>query len=445
MDFISNQQPQIEQMLESLGLSSIEELWGHIPKEILMGAPIEDDGLSEFEGVEEFKHIAKKNQFLNYDCYLGGGAYPHYVPAIVKSIILKSGFLTAYTPYQAEASQGLLQTIFEFQTAIARLTGLEIANASLYDGASAAAEAMIMAYRINSKRKKICIAENLHPHYKEVVRQYLLSLDIDVIELEMDEDGNLNQKKAQEILDEEVAGALFAYPNFFGGVEDLKDLITYAKEKEIVVALSSNPLVYGVYRSSKEMGADIAVGDCQPFGIPLQLGGPYAGYLACRKKFARQIPGRIVGRTQDRKGNSGFVLTLQTREQHIRREKATSNICSNQALFALASLVAMLWYGPKGIHKLALTNFQRTEYLKRELIKLPNVFSLSKKSTFNEFAIQVKDVKKALKEFEDHKIIAGLDLEDFFPSLKNHLLINVTEVKNLEQINRYIEVAKKVF
>lgn len=445
MDFISNQKPQIDQMLESMGLSSIEELWSHIPKEILMEAPKEDDGLSEFEGVEEFKHLAKKNQFLDYDCYLGGGAYPHYVPAIVKSIILKSGFLTAYTPYQAEASQGLLQSIFEFQTAIARLTGLEIANASLYDGASAAAEAMIMASRINSSRNKIYVGENLHPHYKEVVSQYLLSLDVEVLELKMDEDGNLDQQKAKDVLDEDVAGILLAYPNFFGGVEDLKELITFAKEREIVVALSSNPLIYGLYRSAKELGADIAVGDCQPFGIPLQLGGPYAGYLACLKKFARQIPGRIVGRTQDRKGNSGFVLTLQTREQHIRREKATSNICSNQALFALASLVAMLWYGPKGIEKLALTNYQRAEYLKRELIKLPNVFSLSKKSTFNEFAIQVKDVKGALKKFKEEQIIAGLDLERFFPTLKNHLLINVTEVKSLKQINRYIDVAKKVF
>lgn len=445
MDFISNQKPQILEMLESMGLSSVETLWQDIPEEIVQKAPREDDGLSESEGLALIKKIGSQNTYQHYESYIGAGAYNHYVPALVRSVIGKSGFLTAYTPYQAEASQGLLQTIFEFQTAIARLTGLQIANASLYDGASACAEAMLMACRINSSKNKVLIPENLHPHYQKVIEQYLLPNGFKIKLIPINNHGNIDHKKYHALIKDDVAGILFAYPNFFGTVEEIKELISQAKAQEIIVAISANPLAYGLFHSAGELGADIAVGDCQPFGIALQLGGPYAGYLSCKQEYARQIPGRIVGKTKDHEGNEGFVLTLQTREQHIRREKATSNICSNQALFALASLVAMLWYGPEGIAKLALTNYQRANYLKNRLEHLPKVRSYNMGTVFNEFVIELEHpVDEVIAHFRKHHIEPGLALNKYFPTMKNHLLINVTEIKSIEALNRYVEVAEKI-
>ncbi|MCH9632887.1 MAG: putative glycine dehydrogenase (decarboxylating) subunit 1 [Chlamydiae bacterium] len=445
MDFISNKNHQIQEMLESMGVSNLEELWQSIPKEILLSAPSQDDGLSECEGIEEVKAIGAKNTYTSYESYIGAGAYQHYVPSIVNFVISKSGFLTAYTPYQAEASQGLLQTIYEFQTCICRLTGLEMANASLYDGASACGEAMLMACRINRLRKKVLVAENIHPHYLEVVKQYVEASQIELVLIPIDEKGKIIREKFEELLDEDVAGLLLSYPNFFGAIEDVKPLFEQAQKKGIVNALCANPLAYGIYECAEKLGADIAVGDCQPFGIPLQLGGPYAGYLSCKRKHARQIPGRVVGRTKDRSGDSGFVLTLQTREQHIRREKATSNICSNQALYALASLVAMLWYGPKGISQLALTNFQRTAYLQKNLLKLSKVSALNNECIFNEFVVKLDvPIKDVMKHFRDKKIEPGIELGKFCPKFQNHLLINVTEMKGIDALNRYLEAASEI-
>ena len=445
MDFISNKKPQIQEMLESMGISNLEELWRDIPKEILLSAPSRDDGLSEYEGIEEIKSMGSKNTYQHFESYIGAGAYSHYVPSIVSSVISKSGFLTAYTPYQAEASQGLLQTIYEFQTCICRLTGLEMANASLYDGASACGEAMLMACRINRSRRKILVAENIHPNYLEVVRQYVEASQIELVLIPIDESGQIICEKFEELLDEEVAGLLLSYPNFYGAIEDVRPLFEEAQKKGVINVLCANPLVYGLYECAAKLGADVAVGDCQPFGIPLQLGGPYAGYLSCKRKYARQIPGRVVGRTKDRAGDSGFVLTLQTREQHIRREKATSNICSNQALYALASLVAMLWYGPKGISKLALTNFQRTAYLQKNLLKLPKVQALNNDSVFNEFAVKLDmPIKEVMKHFRSKKIEPGIDLGKFNLKFENHLLINVTETKSFEALSRYLEAASEI-
>ncbi len=446
MDFISNQKEQISEMLQSMGISKIDELWQDIPEDILLKVPEHDDGLSECEGIKKLQTIASKNTYQNYESYIGAGAYYHYVPSIVRSVIGKSGFLTAYTPYQAEASQGMLQTIYEFQTCISRLTGLEMANASLYDAASACGEALLMARRINRSRNKVLAPQNLHPNYQKVLKQYVEASNIELEFIPITADGKLDQEKFNELLDEDVAGLLLSYPNVFGGIEDIKPLFERAHEKGIVTVLcSSTPLVYGLYECAGKLGADIAVGDCQPLGIPLQLGGPYAGYLSCKRKFARQIPGRVVGRTQDRAKNEGFVLTLQTREQHIRREKATSNICSNQALYALASLVAMLWYGPVGLSKLALTNFQRTAYLKQHLLKLSKVHKINDDPNFNEFTVKLnKPMEKVLKHFRSHKIEPGFDLGFLNPQFKDHLLINVTEMKDIKALSRYLEVASTI-
>ncbi len=446
MDFISNQQPQIKEMLHDLGLKQLNDLFENVPKSILEHAPIEDDGLSEYEGLKMMEQIASKNNFHKFQSYLGAGAYEHHVPALVQSIISKSGFLTAYTPYQAEASQGLLQTIYEFQSTLCRLTGLELSNASLYDGASAAAEALLMTLRIKSKRSKVLVAANLHPHYLRVIEQYLNALDVEIKKIPMTLEGNFDFKRYKKEIDEETAGVLLAYPNFFGTVEDVEPIIEIAHKKGACVALSANPLVFGLYKSAKDLNADIVVGDCQPFGIPLQFGGPYAGYITCRKEYIRQLPGRLVGKTKDSEGNEGFVLTLQTREQHIRREKATSNICSNQALCALASLVTLLWYGPEGISKLALTNYQRAQYLRTELNKLTHVELLTKSPILNEFVIKVNTpIQKALDHFRLYDIEAGVPLSQFYPEMTHHLLIAVTETKSLAELEHYVEVAKKIW
>ncbi len=348
MDFISNQAPQIKEMLALLGLNHIDELFSAIPADLILPRPLSDDGLSEYEGLCLMKKLADKNTFSNFESYLGAGAYEHHVPAIAAAICGKSEFLTSYTPYQAEASQGMLQAIFEFQSAVCALTGMDAANASVYDGASACAEALLMALRCKPGKNKILIAKSVHPHYRGVVAQYLGCHDCQIECIPFNANGAINEDSFDQLIDEKTAAVLIQSPNFFGVLEKTQSLFDKVKQREALTILCANPLVYGLCLSAAEQGADIAVGDCQPFGIPLQFGGPYAGYMACKQELVRQLPGRIAGETLDRIRRRGFVLTLQAREQHIRREKATSNICTNQALAALASLIAILWYGKEG-------------------------------------------------------------------------------------------------
>lgn len=445
MDYISNQEKQNREMLSSLGIASVEELFQVIPAKLRLPRPSEDDGLSELEGMRLMESIAAKNTFPAFENYLGGGAYEHHVPALVGAICSKSEFLTSYTPYQAEASQGMLQAIFEFQTAMCALTGLDVSNASLYDGASACAEAALMALRCKNERRKILVAQSLHPHYQAVIRQYVGAPHFEVEGVPFLEDGSLDCERLKELLDSSIAAVLVQYPNFFGSIDDLKSISAMAKEAGALTILCANPLVYGLYASAAELGADIAVGDCQPFGIPLQFGGPYAGYMTCRQELIRQLPGRIVGETVDVDGKKGFVLTLQAREQHIRREKATSNICTNQALAALASLVGLLWYGKQGIKNLALTNYQRTAYLKAQLESINGVSFLSKGPFLNEFVIKFeRPLKQVLEHFRKNGIEPGIDLSRFYPEMKDCLLVAVTETKNKQQLDHYYETAKRL-
>ena len=433
MDFVSNQEPQIKEMLKAIGVANIDELFSDVPEKLRLPPPGTDDGLSEYEGMRLMESIAAKNTFQNYDNYLGAGSYEHHVPTLVNAICSKSEFLTAYTPYQAEASQGMLQSIFEFQSAVCALTGLDVSNASVYDAASACAEALLMALRHQKKRTKILVARSLHPHYRGVVDQYLKSQEELTIEtIPYLSDGRIDTDTLYQYLDENTAAVLLQYPNFLGVIDDIKPIAQKIKELGALTILCANPLVYGLYASAGELGADIAVGDCQPFGIPMQFGGPYAGYMACRQELMRQLPGRIVGETVDTQGRRGFVLTLQAREQHIRREKATSNICTNQALAALASLIAMLWYGKKGIQKLALTNFQRASYLKS------HVKTTGDAPTFNEFVVKFdKPIEEVLTQYRKHQIEPGYPLDD------HTLLVCVTETKTKEQLDQYIEIYDK--
>lgn len=425
MDFVSNSSVQNKEMLEALAISSIEELFSAIPRSLFHPKLDHDDGLSESEVLQLMESLGHENSYSSFESYLGAGAYHHYVPALTNAITSRSEFLTSYTPYQAEVSQGGLQAIFEFQSAYASLTGLDVANASVYDGASACAEAVLMALRITKKRE-VALSNGLHPLYRKVIEQYLEGLGVEI--------APLSQKSAC---------LLVQSPNFFGVIEDMQELSRKAHAENALFIACGNPISYGLLKCPGDYQADIAVGDCQPLGLPLNFGGPYAGYMTCKKEWVRQLPGRIVGETVDSRGQRGYVLTLQAREQHIRREKATSNICTNQALAALASLVTLLWYGPIGLKKLALTNYQRAHYLSGELEKIPG-FSVEH-PFFNEFTLKLPCVsEKAEAHFQKAGIIPGLALNKFFPHLTHHLLVSVTELKSQVALQKFISVAREL-
>ena len=444
MDFISNQEPQIGEMLLAIGLQRMEDLFAGVPSALKVEVPLEDDGMSEGEGLRLMEALAAKNAFSSFESYLGGGAYEHHVPALVGAICGKSEFLTSYTPYQAEASQGMLQVIFEFQSAICALTGMEAANASVYDGASACAEALLMALRHQDPRRKLLVAESLHPHYREVVAQYLRGQEAQLEFIPFGSNGQIEIETLRRHLGGEPAAVLIQSPNFFGLLEPLHELFALTHEAGALAIACANPLAYGLYASAGECGADIAVGDCQPFGIPLQFGGPYAGYMACRQELIRQLPGRIVGETLDVEGRRGFVLTLQAREQHIRREKAKSNICTNQALAALASLISMLWYGRKGVPALALTNYRRAAYLRQQLASVQGVTVDLQSPIFNEFLVAFdQPVDEVQIRFRRHGIEPGIALGRYFPSLASYLLVTVTETKTQAQLDRYVKVTQE--
>lgn len=435
MDFVANQKEQNEEMLKAIGVATVEELFDAIPKALFLPKPTIDDGLSEYEGLRLAEFVAAKNSFPKFESYLGAGAYEHHVPAIVSAITSKSEFLTSYTPYQPEASQGMLQAIFEYQSAICALTGMDAANASVYDGASALAESCLMALRTFPDRKKIALSEGVHPHYRKCCEQYLASHAIELEILALDQEGNTLAKT----LDDTYAAVVLQSPNFLGLMEDTKTLFNTSAVKILVADLLS----YALFANARDLGADIAVGDTQSFGLPLQFGGPYVGYMACRQELIRQLPGRIVGETVDTKGRRGFVLTLQAREQHIRREKATSNICTNQALAALASLVAIAWYGKEGARELALTNYQRAAYLRAKLKEAG--FRVSNGEHFNEFAVTFGvPFKRVEEEFLKEGIVPGLHLGRFFPGKQDWFLVAVTETKSVEMLDRFVSVASRL-
>lgn len=443
MDFISNQKAQVDTMLAEVGVGSIDELFCDIPQNLRIAKPEEDDGLSEYEGILLMESIAEKNTFSRLISYLGGGAYQHHVPAIVGAICSKSEFLTSYTPYQPEVSQGMLQAIFEYQSVICALTGMDASNASLYDGATACAEALLMALRHNKDRSQVVVSSSIHPHYKGVIEQFLSSHDTKIDWIPFNEEGLLDQKMATRLINNQTAAVLLQYPNFFGVIDDILPITAHAKSHHALSVVCANPLVYGLYASARELGVDIAVGDTQPFGLALQFGGPYVGYLACRQEYVRQMPGRIVGETEDLEGRRGFVLTLQAREQHIRREKATSNICTNQALASLASLVAILWYGKEGIKKLALTNFQRTAYLRKQLKAVPGIKMMGEVPFFNEFVCSFGISFGEVEAFyRQHGIAVGIDLGRYYPAFDGMVLVSVTETKDKSQLDHYVKVAE---
>jgi glycine dehydrogenase subunit 1 len=428
-----------KEMLEAIGVSSIEELFSDIPESVrFKGEYNIKPAKSESSLMKELASLAEKNADLKKNTsFLGAGVYDHYIPVIVDHVLSRSEFYTAYTPYQPEISQGELQAIFEFQTMICELTGMEVANSSMYDGATALAEAAMLSAG-QTKRKKVVISSAVHLEAKEVVKTYAKGQYIEVVEVPY-KDGITDLEQLKNLVTDEVAAVIVQYPNFFGRIEPLKEIEKIAHGQKAMFVVSSNPLALGVLTPPGKFGADIVVGDAQPFGIPTAFGGPHCGYFAVTNKLLRKLPGRLVGQTVDEEGRRGFVLTLQAREQHIRRDKATSNICSNQALNALAASVAMTALGKKGVKEMAAANIQKAHYAK-EAFKENGFEIVFEGPAFNEFIVKLnKPVKEVNKALLQKGIIGGYDLGRDFSELENHMLIAVTELRTKEEIDTLVK------
>ena len=441
MDYCPHTPDDIKQMQFAVGIDSIEELFTDIPQKFrLKSMPDIPAALSEQETIAVMSGIAGKNKLPQFTL-TGAGAYHHFIPAVVGHIVGRAEFYTAYTPYQAEISQGVLQAIYEYQTMIAHLTGTEIANASMYDGASAMAEAAVLCAKM-SNRTKIIIARTVHPEYRQVVRTYSWANGYEVVEIPYAPYGQIDLIALQNKLDDNVAAVLVQSPNFFGVIEDVAPIVDAAHKKgALLVAGFTDGTSLGILQPAGAAGADFVVGEGQSFGNPLNFGGPYLGIFAARENFMRRIPGRLVGATVDKSGKRGFVLTLQTREQHIRREKATSNICSNEALCALAAGVYLSALG-KNLKRLAELNIYKTQYLKNELLGLAGWKEVFFSPIYNEFVLHCPDSQKVNEKLKNEGIIGGYELQKDYPELGNTLLFCATEMISKEDIDRVVAILK---
>ena len=422
-------------MLKHIGVTDIDELWQNagvnLPKPDLSAIP---SGKSEYEVIRSMARLAQKNAD-ELVCFLGMGYYDHFIPAVVAEITSRNEFYTSYTPYQPEASQGTLQAMFEYQSAICRLTAMEVANASLYDGGTALFEAIMMAIRI-SGRRKVVLAGTVSPIYREMIKCYSQNLDIELIlSSSHSETVETNISELIDLFDDHTACVALQYPNVFGTVEDLSEAIDFAQSKKIITICSTYPIALSLIKPPGSLGFDIVTGEGQSLGINLSFGGPYLGFIATRTRFVRKVPGRIVGRTVDTSGKNGFVLTLQTREQHIRRNKATSNICTNQGLCALAATVYLSCIGKEGFLKLGKLCAAKACFAKEQLLAIPDVEDPGQASYFNEFVVRLPlDAAEVVGRLVDKGFAAGFPLSRYFPDRKNDLLVAVTEKRSREEI-----------
>jgi glycine dehydrogenase subunit 1 len=426
------------EMLDSIGVDNVNDLFEDIPEKVRFNGDYKiKEAKSETELVKELTKMAAKNADLkSHSSFLGAGVYDHYMPIIVDHVLSRSEFYTAYTPYQPEISQGELQAIFEFQTMICELTGMDVANSSMYDGGTALAEAAMLSAG-QTRRKKVLVSSTVHPESRDVLRSYAKGQYIEVVEIPHN-NGVTDVEELKQLMSNDIAAVVVQYPNFFGRVEELKAIeeVTHAQKAMFVV--SSNPLALGALTPPGQLGADIVIGDAQPFGIPSAFGGPHCGYFAVNKKLMRKVPGRLVGQTVDEDGIRGFVLTLQAREQHIRRDKATSNICSNQALNALAASVAMTALGKQGVKEMALQNIQKAHYAK-EAFKAKGFSIAFEGPSFNEFVVKVNmPVREINQKLLSKEMIGGYDLGLMDDSLSQHMLVAVTELRSKEEIDAFV-------
>lgn len=433
MKYTPNPNPVVDEMLQTMGLSSLSQLFSDIKPELQLDRELNiPGGCGEMELRSHLKELAARNRNTeDYPCFLGAGAYDHYIPAALEQLLMRSEFYTAYTPYQPEISQGILQSIFEYQTMICSLTGLDVSNASLYDGGSALAEACSLAC-VNSKgRRKVVIPDTVHPEYLQILKAYSLSGHMDIVVVP-GRGGAADIEAMLAAIDDQTAGVVIQQPNFFGIIEDAASIEQAVHAHKGLLIMAVEPISLAVLKSPGEWGADIAVGEGQPLGLSLSMGGPYLGFMAARKALMRKIPGRIVGQTTDLDGKTAYVLTLQAREQHIRRELAASNICSNQALCALAASMYLTFVGPRGLKDVAVRCHQLALYARQALEKV-GLHLKFEQPFFNEFAVSISNPSVANRRLLENGIIGGYELEDA-------LLLAFTEKRTTAEIDRLAAV-----
>lgn len=445
MPFIPHTKNDVTEMLQAINIAEISQLFDEIPKEIpnaeLKNIP---EGMNELTTAQHMDVVANAQSKVKN--YIGAGAYEHHIPAAIWDLVSRGEFMTAYTPYQAEASQGSLQLIYEFQSMITALTKMDVSNASLYDGATGLAEAILMAVRSQKKAKKrVLMPVTVHPHYREAVRAIVHQQHIELIECPFDLKTGLIDQAALEKLGAESFDALvIPFPNFFGNLESIDTLTDWAHARDAFVIAVVNPMALGLLKAPGDWGArgaDIVCGELQPFGMPLASGGPYAGMMCCKQELVRQMPGRIIGQTVDQDGKRGFVLTLQAREQHIRRSKATSNICTNQGLLVTAATIYMSLMGPQGLRATALKSHQNLNAL-LALLKEKNITPIFNSPYFHENVIRIPNATEVAKQCAEKGFLIGLCLETYFPELKNCILVCVTETKTDNDLKFYRDQLK---
>jgi glycine dehydrogenase subunit 1 len=441
LSYVLNTPDDQRAMLATIGVASLDDLFQQVPAAVRLKRPLAiPPALSEIELTQHMQKLASRNKVDGEAvCFLGGGSYDHFIPAVVDAVAGRSEFYTAYTPYQAEASQGSLQAFFEFQTMICQLTGLDVANASLYEGGSAVAEAVIMAHNVAPKRHRVLIAESVHPEYRQTLATYLANLDVHVTTLPTP-NGALDPEDAKKAIDDETVCIVVQHPNFLGCLEEVEAVSAAAHAKGALFIVSYDPISLGLLKRPGQYGADIAVAEGQCLGNPMTYGGPYLGLLACREEFVRKMPGRLVGETTDRNGKRCWVLTLQTREQHIRREKATSNICTNQGLMALKATAYLAALGPQGLRETAELCTRKAHYAAQKLAAIGGIHMRFDRPFFKEFTIQVRDlVPSLLERLLDAGYQAGLHLGRWYPQFADCITVAVTEKRTKAEIDGLVD------
>lgn len=446
MPFTPHTESDIRAMLDTMGVDSVSALFDEIPAHLrcqpLTAVP---EGLSEMDALRVMQE--RSNQDAGALCFIGAGAYEHHIPAVVWDIVARGEFMTAYTPYQAEASQGTLQVIYEFQSMMAHITGMDVCNASVYDGASGLAEAVLMAIRAHkkSKSKRILMPKTVSPLYRNAVKAIVEMQGIELVELDYQQDsGIINPASLEAYRGQDYAALVIPYPNFFGIMEEVDTLTRWAEDNHILIIAVVNPMALSVLAPPRDWGykgADIVVGEGQPFGIPLSSGGPYVGFLCCKQEHVRQMPGRIIGRTVDLEGKQGFTLTLQAREQHIRRAKATSNICTNQGLAMTAATIYLSLMGAEGLERVSLASNYNIGQLTQQVSGISGVKVAFTGAVFHEVVLQLtKPVAPVLAKMAKLGVLGGLDLSPYYPELGHALLVCATETKNVADLTRFADV-----
>ncbi len=442
MTHIANTLEQQRQMLARCGVSSVDELFSCIPAALAPKSFALPPAKSELEVTSHFEKLAAQN-YAHLISFLGGGYYDHFIPAAVDALAARGEFYTAYTPYQPEVSQGTLQAIYEYQTHICRLTGMEVSNASLYDGGTALYEACQMAIAATGRRR-VVMDGGVSPIYRKMIYSYATNLSIDFQESEVVH-GQAHRQKLFDVIDDSTAAVILQNPNFFGAIDDHTDIVERCHDKGALAIQSVNPIACAILKPPGEMGFDIATGEGQPLGIPLSFGGPYLGFMATRKKLVRKMPGRIAARTVDTQGREGYVLSLQAREQHIRREKATSNICTNQALCALRAHLYLSLLGTDGLRRVAKLCLDKAHYAKQRLAAIPEVQVMESSPTFNEFTVRLPmDAGECVGRMIEKGFAAGFPLGRYYPGMENYLLVAVTEKRTKYEIGLFAEALEDV-